>query len=86
MRKVRADGHALKTDTMTTRAPDAMGSEYGPCRKTALSAVVRTMAPVVAMVFMMESASLMLRATSTPPSAPTAAQTAVVEAVDARGR
>ena len=62
-----------------------MGSEYGPLRKTALSAVVSTMAPVVAIVFMIESASLMLSATSTPPSAPTAAHTAVVPLQPAKG-
>ena len=55
----------------------SIGRLNGPPRKEALRIVVRTIEPVVAIVFMIESVCLMLSATSTPPRAPHAAQPTV---------
>jgi len=75
----------LKTETTTISPPAQMGRVKGPLRKAALRTVVNTMEPVVAMVFIIESVYLMESATSTPPSAPTAAQPIVMTDQPAKG-
>jgi hypothetical protein len=55
MRFDAARAAQLKTETTTTRAPAHMAIVNGPLRKAALSTVVSTIEPVVAMVFMIES-------------------------------